>query len=75
MLGKNSRSLFISILVFVFSFTFYLYPDVPSGCKDCGGIENCLYGNGFDSGWTQCVVWTDREGRIQCMVSGSWCSN
>ena len=71
MLSKRNRSFIVSFFLFLFSLAIYIYPALPATCKDCGSIENCLYGNGLDTGWTACVIVSSESG-ITCTVGGSW---
>ncbi|MEW6507681.1 MAG: hypothetical protein AB1432_08050 [Bacteroidota bacterium] len=70
---RKNHSLLIAVIVFIFSFSIYLYPDVPQRCKDCGSIENCLYGSGLSEGYYDCYIVSTQFG-ISCYVY-NWCGS
>lgn len=71
MFCKQNRKIFFSIIIFFFSLISYINPQLPTTCKDCGSIENCLYGNNLSEGYTTCVLVRTEYG-IGCQVY-NWC--
>jgi hypothetical protein len=72
MLSKQNRKMIFTIILFFFSLITYIFPKLPITCRDCGSIDNCISGNGLDTGWTACVIISSPEG-ITCQVAGQLC--
>jgi hypothetical protein len=73
MLSKQNRKIIFTIIIFFFSLITYIFPKLPTTCKDCGSIDNCLYGNGLTEGYLTCVL-VGTEYGIGCQVY-NWCGN
>lgn len=66
---------YAALTFFILSLIAYSILALPlATCKDCGSLGNCLEGNGFETGYLNCVVGSDINGDYWCIVT-QWCGS